>query len=98
MNASPARNRALTLTEITELLVLLGGMAALTAVGTWLAERAGVPAGWRLAASACAAILIVASARLAYHRRGPTWRWFGALIALWALMLLANALAAVRLW
>lgn len=82
----------------TELGILLGGMFALTTAGTWLAGRLGVPFGWRLAGAACVAVTIVGSARLAYHRRAPTWRWFGAIVALWGLILLTNALADVRLW
>lgn len=98
MDQSNPGQRDVGRAELAELAILFGGVALLTALGTWMAGRVGVAPGWRLAAGACAAVFIVGSARLAYYRRGPTWRWLGALVALWALILLTNTLADARLW
>ena len=90
--------REVSRAEITEAAVLLGGAGVLTIAGTSLAARVGVAPGWQLATAACGAVLVVGAARLVYYKRAPSWRWLAAMAALWALILVANGVADVRLW
>ena len=84
--------------ELVELLVISTAMLVLTPAATWAAGMVGVPFGWRLAAGACVAVLIVGAGRLAYRRERPTLKWFGALLLLWGWIALANVAADVRFW
>src|SRR5687768_14519603 len=98
MNDPSPGHRPVTRHELVEAAIIVAVGLVVTAVSTWLAGRLGVPVGWRLAAGACAAIFIVSLGRLAYYRRPPTLRWWGALLALWAMVLLTNLTAEVRFW
>jgi hypothetical protein len=98
MNTSYPGNRPVTRRELVEAAIMGTAVLLLTAFATWLGGWVGVPVGWRLAVGVCAAIFIVGSVRLAYYRGRPSWRWWGALVALWAMILLANFAVDVRLW
>ena len=91
-------HRPVSRRDLAEVGVLGIAVLALTTAATWLGGRLAVPVGWRLAVGACVAIFVAGSARLAYYGVRPSWRWWGALVALWVLIVLANALADVRLW
>ena len=91
-------NRPVSKLDFAEVAIIGAALLLLTTAAAWLGGRLGVPVGWRLAVGACVAIFIVGSARLAYYRARPSWRWWGALVALWLMILLANVSAEVRLW
>jgi uncharacterized membrane protein AbrB (regulator of aidB expression) len=91
-------DRALGGSELLEVFLVFAGAALVTALGTWIAGLVGVPIGWRLAAGACAAVLVVASARLAWYRLPVTASWLGMVVLLWAAIMITNALADVRFW
>ena len=91
-------NRPVERHEVVTLALLILVMVVTTGAATWSAGLLGVPHGWRLAAGACVGVLAVGVARLAWLRRPPTWRWVGAVIALWALIVLVNWTADVRFW
>lgn len=97
-SAPPNASRDVSGAELLELALLAGAFLLLAALGTWAGRFVGVPAGWRLAAGACVAIPIVGGLRLARYRQAPTWRWFGALLALWGLVAVANVTADIRFW
>ena len=84
--------------EALALAVLAVVMLVATAAATWGAGVLGVPHGWRLAVGACVGVLAVGAGRLAWLKRPPTWRWLGAVIALWVLIVLVNWTADVRFW
>jgi uncharacterized membrane protein AbrB (regulator of aidB expression) len=91
-------DRALSGYELMEVFIVFAGAALVTALGTWIAGFVGVPVGWRLAAGACAAVLVVASARLGWYRQPVTARWLGMVVLLWVAIMITNALADVRFW
>ena len=84
--------------EVMELAVLFLVMLVTTTAATWASGLLGIPHGWRLAAGACVGVLAVGAVRLARLGRTPTWGWVGAVIALWALIVLVNWTADVRFW
>lgn len=92
------RSRVLSRAELVEQALIFGAFAVLVAIGTWVAGVIGVQIGWRLAAGGCAATVLVAVAALARKREQPTLKWLAAVVVICGLILLANALAEVRLW
>lgn len=98
VDSSYPGNRALSRPELVELLIIFAAAVVFTALGTWVAGSLDVKVGWRLAAGACGATVVIATARLLYYRQRPTLKWFAAVAAICGLIVIANALADTKLW